>query len=316
MPKPKDGEPPLPPLTALRAFESAARHLSFTRAAAELCVTQTAISHQVKILEEHLGTSLFERSPRRIALTREGLAWAQALRDVFERLHEANRRLRIRARADRPVVAVSVIPSFAARWLVPRLGRFLEHHRGIDVRISPDEQLVDFAVDAIDLGVRYGSGRYPGLVTEKLFDDAFVVVCAPALAAKLASPADLRHHVLLRDDTRDAWPRWLDAQRVRGVDGTRGTELTDSSMLVEAAVRGQGVAMARWSLAVDDLAAGRVVLPFPKVAPMPTGRAYYVAAPRDRLERAPVAAFRDWLAAEARALARGPAKGRKRLNPP
>ena len=305
------GEPPLPPLTALRAFESAARHLSFTRAARELCVTQTAISHQVKLLEEHLGAFLFHRLPRRIALTPDGAAWSRALTDVFDRLRDANRRLRAGARLDRPVVTVSVIPSFAARWLVPRLGRFLERNAGLDVRISPNERLVDFDVEAIDLGIRYGAGSYPGLVTEKLADDALVVVCAPELREKkaLRTPGDLGRHVLLHDDARDAWPRWLESRKVRGIDGTLGTELSDSSMLVEAAVRGQGVALARWSLAMDDLVAGRLVLPFPEVPPLPTGLSYYVVAPKERSARAPVIAFREWVKQEARALRKIPRAG-------
>jgi LysR family glycine cleavage system transcriptional activator len=299
--------PSLPPLTALRAFEAAARHMSFTRAAAELCVTQTAVSHQVKLLEGHLGTALFRRSPRRIALTRDGMAWARELEPVFARLHEANRRLRVRQPQDRPVVSVSVIPSFAARWLVPRLGRFLEQHAGLDVRVSPTEHLVDFAIEAVDVGIRYGSGRYPGLVVEKLADDALVVVCAPALRARrrLGTTADLRKHVLLHDDARESWARWLDARGVRGVDTARGTVLTDSSMLVEAAVRGQGVALARWSLAVDDLEAGRLVLPFPRVRPMPTGLSYYAVTTRENESRAPVMAFLAWLRGEAVSLAGG-----------
>ena len=296
--------PPLPPLTALRAFEAAARHLSFTRAAAELCVTQTAISHQVKLLEGHLGTVLFRRLPRRIALTRDGAAWARELEPVFACLHDANRRLRVRLSPDRPVVSVSVIPSFAARWLVPRLGRFLEQHPGLDVRVSPTEHLVDFAIEAVDVGIRYGGGRYPGLVVEKLADDALVVVCSPALARRLSTAVDLRRHVLLHDDARESWPRWLDARGVSGVDTARGTVLTDSSMLVEAAVRGQGVALARWSLAVDDLEAGRLVLPFPRVRPMATGLSYYAVTTRERQSRAPVASFLAWVRGEAASLAR------------
>jgi LysR family glycine cleavage system transcriptional activator len=295
---------PLPPLGALRAFEVAARHLSFTRAAAELHVTQTAISHQIKQLEEHLGVPLFRREPRRIVLTPDGHAWAQELRAIFSRLHDANRRLRAR-RAERPVVAVSVIPSFGARWLVPRLGRFLARHAGIDVRISASEHLVDFAVEPIDVGIRYGSGAYPGLVVDKLADDALVVVCAPPLQRRLARPSDLARHVLLHDDDAGAWGRWLRARRVRGVDARRGTILTDSSMLVAAAVEGQGVALARRSLALDELAAGRLVLAFPHIRPAPTGRAYFLAAPRENYARPDVAAFRTWLLGEAAAL-RGP----------
>jgi LysR family glycine cleavage system transcriptional activator len=304
--RPPPPPPPLPPLTALRSFEAAARHLSFTRAAGELCVTQTAISHQVKLLEAHLGTPLFRRLPRRITLTADGQAWARELGDVFSRLQDANRRLRSRARPDRPVVSVSVIPSFAARWLVPRLGRFLARHAGVDVRISPTEHLVDFAVETVDVGIRYGAGRYPGVVVEKLADDALVVVCAPSLRArrKLTEPADLRGQMLLHDDARDAWPRWLELQGVRGVDGGRGTILTDSSMLVEAAVRGQGIALARRSLVVDDLQAGRLIFPFPRLRALPTGLAYYLAAPRENLARPAVAAFCAWLRHEASGLAR------------
>jgi LysR family glycine cleavage system transcriptional activator len=304
----RDRAPPLPPLTALRSFEAAARHLSFTRAAGELCVTQTAISHQVKRLEAHLGTPLFRRLPRRIALTSDGQLWARELGEIFSRLQDANRRLRAGARPDRPVVSVSVIPSLAARWLVPRLGRFLERHAGLDVRISPTEHLVDFTVEAVDVGIRYGAGRYPGLVVEKLADDALVAVCAPALRArrKLTEPGDLRRHPLLHDDARDAWPRWLALHGVRGVDAERGTVLTDSSMLIEAAVRGQGIALARRSLAAEDLLAGRLVLAFPRLRPLATGLAYYLAAPRENLARPAVAAFCDWLRHEAAELAGAP----------
>jgi LysR family glycine cleavage system transcriptional activator len=299
--EPRPDASTLPSLTALRAFEAAARHLSFTRAAAELCVTQTAISHQIKQLEAHLGVALFHREPRRLSLTPDGQAWAREMRDVFARLFEAHRRLRARARTARPVLAVSVIPSFAAGWLVPRLGRFVAQHRDVDVHISPDERLVDFAAEPFDIGIRYGQGRYPGLVVEKLADDAFVVVCAPSLRARrrLASPDDLRRHVLLRDDEPGAWERWLSQNGVRDVDPAPGAVLTDSAMLVAAAVEGQGVALARRSLALDDIAAGRLVLPFPRVRPMPTGRAYYVAAPREKLARPCVAAFREWLRGEA-----------------
>jgi LysR family glycine cleavage system transcriptional activator len=296
----------LPPLTALRSFEAAARHLSFTRAARELSVTQTAISHQVKLLENHLGTVLFRRLPRRIALTRDGAAWAEELGEIFSRLEDAHRRLCKQARPARPVLSVSVIPSFAARWLVPRLGRFLEQHPDVDVHLSPTEHLVDFGVEQVDVGVRYGRGRYPGLVVDKLLDDAYVVVCAPALRTRkrLSSTADLARHVLLHDDAHDAWPTWLAEHGARDIDGSRGPVLTDSSMLVEAAVRGQGVALARRSLVVDELAAGRLVLAFPAIAPTRTGMSYYLVAPAENLQRKAVAAFRTWLKSEIAELSR------------
>lgn len=301
----REARPELPPLTALRTFEAAARHLSFTRAARELAVTQTAVSHQIKQLESHLGTTLFRRLPRRLALTRDGAAWAEELSEIFARLEEVHRRLGKHARRARPVLSVSVIPSFAARWLVPRLGRFLELCPDLDVHLSPTEHLVDFAVERIDVGIRYGRGRYAGLSVDKLLDDAYVVVCAPALRSKrkLATPADLARHVLLHDDAHDAWTTWLAEHGASGVDGERGPVLTDSSMLVEAAVRGQGVALARRSLVVDDLATGRLVLAFPDVAPKPAGLAYYLVGPAENMQRKAVVAFRAWLKDEIAALA-------------
>src|SRR5262245_49051577 len=295
---------PLPSLNALLAFEAAARHASFTRAAAELGVTQTAISHQVRALEHDLGAALFRRSPQRIALTPEGQAWATELSVVFGRLREANRRLRAQRGSARDVVSVSIIPSFASRWLVPRLGRFLIEHRDVEVRISASERLVDFGVEPVDLGIRYGGGRYPGLVTSKLADDAFVVVAAPALAAQRPhwQPADLARETLLHDDYPDAWASRFRARGRALPGGCRQTQLTDSAMLVEAAVRAQGVGLARWSLAADELAVGRLSLLFPRTPPLPTGLGYYLVTPRENLRRRAVVAFRDWVLAEAQSL--------------
>jgi LysR family glycine cleavage system transcriptional activator len=291
-------------------FEAAARHLSFTEAARELCVSQTAVSHRIKALETELGTALFRRIKRRVELTEEGRAWALELGELFTRLHAANRRLRQAPRARRREITLSIIPSFGSRWLVPRLGRFLDRHSDTEVRISASERLVDLAAEGIDLGIRYGLGRYPGLVCEKLADDAWVVVCSPALLAKkpLKTPSDLAQHVLLEDDAPDAWTRWFGVNGVKNPPRARRTELTDSSMLIEATLRGQGVGLARHSLAVDELAAGRLVLPFPKAESLPTGLAYYLAAPRESLRRPVVAAFRDWLLEESESLRSGNAR--------
>jgi LysR family glycine cleavage system transcriptional activator len=296
----------LPSLNALLVFEVAARHGSFTRAAGELHVTQTAVSHQVKALEAELGVVLFRRSPRHLALTQDGQAWATELRPIFLRLREASARLRTLARARRPVVAVTTIPSFGARWLVPRLGRFLESNPGIDVHISPSAALVDFGVEPFDVGIRYGLGRYLGLQCEKLADDAWVVVCAPSLRVpgRLRSPRDLARATLLCDDHPTAWSDWFAACRLPEVAEAGRSQFTDSSMLVEAATRGQGVAIARWSLACDEVRDGRLVLPFPAVPPLPTGESYFLVGPRESFRRSAVAAFRDWLRAEVRSLDR------------
>jgi LysR family transcriptional regulator, glycine cleavage system transcriptional activator len=295
---------PLPSLNALLAFEAAARHSSFTRAAAELGVTQTAVSHQVRALEHELGTALFHRSPQRISVTAEGQAWATELAVVFGRLRDANDRLRTARRSTRPVVSVSIIPSFGSRWLVPRLGRFLLSHADVDVRISATERLVDFALEPVDIGIRYGLGAYPGLVSTKLASDALVVVAAPALASKRKRwhARDLASETLIHDDYPDAWAHWFRARQRAVPVRARLSQLTDSAMLVEAAVRAQGVALARWSLASDELELGRLRLLFPDVAPLPTGHSYYLVSPRENLRRKVVSAFRDWVVAEATSL--------------
>jgi LysR family transcriptional regulator, glycine cleavage system transcriptional activator len=295
---------PLPSLNALLAFEAAARHSSFTRAARELGVTQTAVSHQVRALEEELGTPLFRRAPPGIRLTPDGERWAAELAVVFGRLREANARLRSARGSERPAVSVSVIPSFGARWLVPRLGRFLASHPEVDVRISATERLVDFGSEPVDIGIRYGQGSYPGVVSTKLADDALIVVAAPSLAQEHTSwrIQHLAQQTLLHDDFPDAWGRWFDGRGRALPTRARRSQLTDSSMLVEAAVRGQGVALARWSLALDELEVGRLVQLFPAVPPLPTGLAYHMVSPREKLVQPAVSAFRAWVQSEASVL--------------
>ena len=237
--------PPLPSLHALHVFEVAARLGSFTKAGAELRVTQTAVSHQIKQLEGELDVLLFRRTGRGLELTREGQAWLTELSAIFSRLREANHKLRRRSKGERPVVSLTTLPSFGARWLVPRLGGFIAKHPDLDLRISASEAVVDFTREPIDVGIRFGPGPYPGLFAEKLLDDHFVIVAAPAKAARLKKPADLLRQTLLFDDHEDAWPRCFAALGLRAVTPTRYHQHTDSSFLVEAAMRGQGVAMAR-----------------------------------------------------------------------
>ena len=288
----------LPPLNALRAFEAAARHLSFTRAAEELNVTQAAISHQVKGLEERLGVVLFRRLNRALLLTDAGQSYLPAVRDAFDRIAEATGDLKALDRAG--VLTVSVLPSFAAKWLVPRLGGFRHAHPDIDVHIAPSDHLTDFAREDVDLAIRYGKGEWPGLRAERMLTEKICPVCSPRLLEgphRLRTPADLGRHTLLHDDMRIDWRMWLLAAGVEGIDASRGPSFTDSSMVIQAAVEGQGVALGRSALAAADLATGRLVKPFD--ISLPAAAAYYVVCPEATAERPKIVAFRDWVIAEA-----------------
>ncbi len=293
----------LPPLNALRAFEAAARHLSFTRAAAELHVTQTAISHQIKALEERLGVRLFRRLPRGLLLTEAAQRLLPPVRDAFDQIAAATERLA--AGGASATLTVSVLPSFAAKWLVPRLGRLRAAHPDLDLRISASSELVDFARDDVDVGIRMGSGVYPGLRVERLFGEALVPVCSPLLREgphPLLRPEDLAHHVLLHDEDYAGWELWLRLAGVPGVLARRGPVFTDSGMVVQAAAEGQGVALARRVLAAGDLAAGRLVQPFD--VSIPHDLAYYLVCPEATAEQPKIAAFRSWLLAESQREAR------------
>ena len=290
----------IPPLTALRAFEAAGRHLSFTKAADELHVTQAAISHQVKSLEKYLGLKLFRRLNRTLLLTDAGQLYLPPLTDAFEGITRATHRLR--QHLGRARLTVSVLPSFAAGWLVPRLGRFRQRCPDVDLRIDPTNSLTDFRRDDVELGILYGRGNYPGLRTDRLMREEFFPVCSPRLLegpAPLRDPADLTHHTLLHDDMTVDWRTWLLAAGVEGVDAERGITVTDSSMLLRAAIAGQGVALARSVLAADEIASGRLVRPFD--VEVPTEYAYYLAYPEKSADQSNVAAFREWILEEARA---------------
>jgi LysR family transcriptional regulator, glycine cleavage system transcriptional activator len=298
---PASADAALPSLRALHAFEVAARLGSFTKAAAELGVTQTAVSHQIKQLEEELEVALFQRSPRGLSLTRAGEEWHAELSRAFGVLRDANARLRARA-VERSVVSLTTIPSFGARWLVPRLGSFLARHPQLDLRISVSEDVVDLERAPVDVGIRFGTGPYPGLLAEKLFADSFVVVASPERAKGLHKPRDLAGHPLLKDDHDGAWSRWFSAVGSAPPKGVRYHELTDSGLLVEAAVRGQGVGLARWSLVQDELGAGRLRRLFPKLPALAVGHAYHLVGLRETFRRREVAAFRTWLREEMRGL--------------
>ncbi len=293
----------LPSLNALRAFEAAARHLSFTKAAAELHVTQAAISHQVKTLEDQLGLPLFRRLNRRLLLTDAGQVYASSLTRAFDGIAEATERVTAEGGGS---LRVSTLPSMAARWLLPRLSRFRARHPEIDVLVSASHGLSDFRRDDLHLAIRYGGGHYPDLEVVPLMDDEIFVVCSPKLLAEgppLKAPADLKHHVLLHDSTtegeRQTWRIFLSTVGETGVAADRGPGFSDSNLVLAAVMAGEGVALTRRSLAADDLAAGRLVIPFGPI--IPAAHRYYVVYPKANAELAKVRAFTQWLLDEVEA---------------
>ena len=315
--------PRLPPLNALRAFEAAARHLSFAMAAKELHVTPAAVSHQVKGLEEYLGQRLFRRLARGLELTRAGRAFLPKLHEGFERFGEALDELR--ALEDSGTLAVSAATSFATRWLAPRLHRFVSAHPELDVRINASTRLIDpkkddlafgdmvagSPVEDADIVVRFGTGDYPGFRVDKLLAVAVTPMCSPRLvemAQPLRSAADLKHHVLIHDnvtydDGRQLWDAWFEAADMAGTDTSHGLRFSHAMLALEAAADGMGVALGMPVLAQSDLASGRLVAPL--ALSLPLKFAYHIVSGEDTAQRSDVAAFRDWLLAEA---ARDPEK--------
>lgn len=297
----------LPSLNALKAFEAAARHESFTKAATELHVTQGAVSHQVKGLEDALGLKLFRRERQRLAITEAGCTYLEVVRDAFDRLAAGTERLL--ERESRGVLTVTTSPNFAAKWLVHRLGGFAATHPGIDLRVSASLHHVDFAREDIDLAVRHGDGHWPGLSVTKLCDEELFPVCSPRLledGGGVSSPAALGRLTTLHLDDRRDWRKWLEAAGVPDLDIDRGPVFNQASMAIDAAVDGQGVALARTALAAHDLLTGRLVRPFELALKVPY--AYWIVCPKATAARPKIATFRDWLLAEAAADARGLSK--------
>jgi LysR family glycine cleavage system transcriptional activator len=295
----------LPPLNALRAFEAAARHLNFSRAADELSVTPGAVSQQIQNLEDYVGVALFKRTSKGLLLTDPAQIALPALREAFDRLAEAASMLT--AAVDGRRLTVSMAPSFAAKWLVPRLGKFEAAHPLVDVWVSAGMELVDFASGEVDLAIRYGTGRYPGLEVTRLMQETVIPVASPELLAQhpLETPADLANHVLLHDGSPDAdescpdWTMWLAARGVKGVDGARGPRFNQSSLVIEAASGGRGVALAKRAIAQADLDAGRLVAPLQIATAVDF--AYYLVHPKAKGRLPQVKAFIAWLTAEAQA---------------
>ena len=294
----------LPPLSALRAFEAAARHMSFSKAAEELFVTPAAISHQIHALEQDLGVRLFHRLNRSIELSASGRVLLPGLVEAFAEIRASVRRLR--AHNDTGSLTMTASPSFAAKWLVLRLHRFQERCAEIDVRISATDEVVDLTKGDYDIAIRYGSGHYPGLDVELLFTNEVFPACGPQLLANgppLRTPDDLRHHALIHDQAieRDplvpTWPMWLKAAGVKEVPPTAGLSFNNMSLALDAAIAGHGVVLAYSTIAAADIAAGRLVRLFSLA--LPDQFAYYIVTAFGALERPKVRAFRDWLREEA-----------------
>lgn len=296
---------PLPPLNGLRAFEVAARHLSFSRAADELHVTPAALSHQIKGLEEFLGVKLFVRKTRSIALTDAGRTLYPGLHAGFGQLRQAVAGLD-RIRDDR-VLVISAPPGFTAKWLAPRLYRFLSQNPDIDARVSSTPAMVDFAADGVDVAIRnVPRGEVMAEMTcDKLVDICLLPVVSPQYLEShgpLASPEDLKHANLIFDESLPnvydlpTWADWLREAGVEGVDLSRGLRFNSADHALEAAIEGAGVLLAHYTLAHDDLRTGRLLAPFP--LKLKTRRSFHFVCPEGSESRPKIAAFREWLHAE------------------
>jgi LysR family transcriptional regulator, glycine cleavage system transcriptional activator len=287
----------LPPLNALKAFEAAARSESFTRAAEELCVTQGAVSQQVKALEATLGIKLFNRERQRLVITQAGREYLAVIRDALDRIAMGTDRLVQRQTSG--VLTVSTSPDFAAKWLVHRLGRFAESHLDIDLRVSATMHHVDFAREDVDLAVRHGDGKWPGFEVVRLCPERLFPVCSPKLVGghtRITQASDLLKFPLLRLDNWSTWNRWFE---VAGVSDpvAHGPILNRASMLIDAAVDGQGIALARTALAAWDIINGRLVRPID--ISLRLSNTYWIVCPSATARQPKIETFRKWLLAEA-----------------
>ena len=286
--------PPLP-LNALRAFEGAARHLSFTNAAIELCVTPAALSHQVKALEERLGLPLFRRLPRGLALTDEGQALLPVLRDSFDRIADAL--ARFQGGVMREVLSVGAVGTFAVGWLLPRLPRFQQLHAFVDLRLSTNNNRVDLAAEGLDYSIRFGDGAWHGTHALRLFDAPLTPLCSPAIAARLCASSDLGRETLLRSYRSEDWPDWFRAEGVP-VPRIAGPVFDSSWVMIEAALQGTGVALAPHSMFSRELREGRLVMPFD--CEVLTG-GYWLTRLKSKQRTEAMLAFEGWMLEEAAA---------------
>jgi LysR family transcriptional regulator, glycine cleavage system transcriptional activator len=287
----------LPPLNALRAFEAGARHLSFTKAAAELHVTQAAVSHQVKALEAHLGYPLFKRMTRKLGLTEEGRVLFPVVSEAFLRIAETADDLR--SGGDCHTLTVSVTPAFGAKWLVYRLPKFWQKHPDIDLKVHHTIQCADLRYDDVDIAVRFGAGKWEGAETEFMLRVDYTPMCSPSLLQgrhPLKSPGDLKHHTLLHEDDYDGWTQWLAVAGAGDVNPRRGPIIDDWTVLTQTAIDGGGVALGKPSMLARDLAEGRLVAPFDITVLTDLG--YHLVYLPGALEREKVRVFRDFIMEE------------------
>jgi len=297
----------LPPLNALRAFEATARHLSVKNAADELCVTAGAVSQLIKSLELHLGIPLFRRANRGIFLTDAGQAYLPPVRNAFRQISDATRRIAVPAETG--ILTVSATPFFASAWLVPRLKGFQDAHPDIDLQVVSSTALADFSRDGVDVAIRHGLGRYPGLSSQRVLTVEIVPVATPALVKQLGMPAlpsDLRRWPRVNDAERKAWQLWFQAQGIEDTGPARGPSFDDSGLLLKAVLTGQGAALLPCAVVADDVAEGRLV--WLSDVSWLEDFAYYLVCPENSRDRPKVAAFREWITAESSRKAARPRK--------
>ena len=292
----------LAPLNSLRAFEAAARHLSFTKAAEELSVTPAAISQQVKLLEDYFSVKLFKRLTRALILTPPGEAILPILIEGFDKFAQADEILRHRQTDNS--LTISVAPGFGAKWLLPRLDLFRSVAPDYEVRIDATEMLVDFNRENVDVSIRYGTGDYPGLISDCLITERIIPVCSPKLLNDkhpLETPQDLQHYTLLHNTwatenkSPTNWQAWLKAAGVERAHSIKGMYFNHNALLLEAAVDGQGVALEDAQIAENDIKSGRLIRLFPNQFNQASRFCYYLVYPKEHLNYPKVAAFRDWI---------------------
>lgn len=290
----------LPPLNALRVFDAAARHLSFTKAAEELFVTQAAVSHQIKSLEDFLGLKLFRRRNRSLLLTEEGQSYYLDIKEIFSAINDATRKLQ--ARSAKGALTVSLLPSFAIQWMVPRLSSFNMAYPGIDVRIQAVDRDEEKLADDVDVAIFYGRGNWPGLRVEKLYAEYLLPVCSPMFLTgdhPLKTPADLAHFTLLHDASRRDWQSYIRQLGLQHINVQQGPIFSHSAMVLQAAIHGQGVALANNVMAQSEIEAGRLVCPFNDV--LVSKNAFYLVCHDSQAELGKIAAFRQWILEKAAA---------------